>query len=414
MQRISTYMPNDDMQYSLRLRQVRMNELQNRMAAQTRIKELRDDALAAARSTKYRSQITRLERFLDNNEKAQGRLGVAEQYLQSANAIVQRVRELAVQGANGTYTVEQKRMMAVEMNELLNELVDVANGRSGDGTTLFAGDAGLDVPFTTMKGNVAGADGQVITSVRYVGGPARNITEISQNAYLNTTFSGGEVFWAEQQEIMTDTNAVSYVVTSDSAILIDGTRIELRAGDNIYAIIAAINDSDAAVKASLDPVNNSLVVRSTYPHQLRIEDVEGSSVLKDLGVISDIGEPPYNYAPGTRVSGGSLFDMIIYVRDRLYNGETVNVGGAGLKGIDLGHRVLLGALADLGAKSERLDIVGSRLSHEIPEVQRRDSEEVDLDLSQAILDLKMLEYSQQAALQTAGRILQRTLLDFLR
>ena len=61
-----------------------------------------------------------------------------------------------------------------------------------------------------------------------------------------------------------------------------------------------------------------------------------------------------------------------------------------------------------------LEVIGDRLSYEIPEMINRNSKEVDLDLSEAIMDLKMYEYTHKAALQTAGRILQPTLLDFLR
>lgn len=414
MLRISTHMSSDDMQYHLRLRQSEMNRLENQIAEQTRIQELRDDPVAAAHSTKYQSHIARLERFVENGGKVQDRLAITEQYLQSGNEILQRIRELTVQGANGTYTGEQKKMMAVEMNELLNEFVEIANARSGDGTALFAGDANSDRPFSVLTGNIEGADGRLITSVRYNGGAARNAAEISEGSYIASSVSGGDVFWAENQEIMTDVDAAEYVVRADSFVLIDGVQVDLKAGDNVYAIMAKINDSDAAVKASLDPVNNSLTLISTYPHQMRIEDGQGGTVLQDLGVLSGIGSPPYNYASEARVSGGSAFDMIIYVRDRLFEGETINVGGAGLKGIDKAHQQLLSSLADLGTRSERLGVVESRLNAEIPEMMQQNSREVDLDLTQALVDLKELEYAHTAALQTASQILQPTLLDFLR
>ena len=414
MTRISTYRPNDDMQYYLRRQESRMNELQNGIASQSRIDDLRDDPLAAAHSVKYQSHITRLERYLNNNAKVQGKIQIASQYLQSANELMHRVRELAVQGANGTYNDEQRKMMAVEVNELLNELVEVANARYGDGTTMFSGDANRDQPFVSLRGNVAGADGQVLTSVLYTGGAANNRAEISEGGYIGTNVSGAEVFWAENQEVFTDVNATEFVVRSDSSVFIDGTEVELRAGDNVYAVIAKINESDAAVKAGLDPVGNSLVLRSTFPHQLRLEDGQGSSVFQELGVVSGMGEPPYNYAAESRVAGGSVFDMVIYLRDRLFSGETLQVGGAGLKGIDQAQNNLLTALAELGSRSERLGITESRIATELPELISLNSQEVDLDLTQAIIDLKALEYSHRAALQAAGRILPQTLLDFLR
>jgi flagellar hook-associated protein 3 FlgL len=75
---------------------------------------------------------------------------------------------------------------------------------------------------------------------------------------------------------------------------------------------------------------------------------------------------------------------------------------------------LLGTLAELGAKDERLSTVASRIAWELPELQHMEAAETGLDLAGAITDLKMLEYSHKAALQTAGRILQPTLLDYLR
>jgi flagellar hook-associated protein 3 FlgL len=59
-------------------------------------------------------------------------------------------------------------------------------------------------------------------------------------------------------------------------------------------------------------------------------------------------------------------------------------------------------------------MVEKRLISEIPETVKMDAQEVDLDMAEAITNLKMLEYTHKAALQTAGRILQPTLLDFLR
>ncbi len=414
MQRISTNMPNDDMQFHLRIREWKMNELQNKMAEQTRIANLRDDPAAASHSVRYQSLLERLGKYTDNIGALQSNYKLTEDYLRSANDLVHRIRELAVQGANGSYSKDQKQIMAVEVNQFLNELVEVANGRSADGQAMFSGDKIDSLPFRILKGNVPGADGQVITGVLYSGGMAHNGVEISEGSFAPSGFAGNQVFWAEPNEVMADVDATSYVVTGDSSILIDGVRIDLKAGDNVYAIMAKINDSSAAAKASLDPVNNSLVIQSTTPHQLWLEDGDNGTVLNDLGMISSNLKPPYNISPDARTSGGSLFDMIIFLRDQLYNGETIDVGGAGLKGIDIGQGNLLASLADIGSRYERLDQVENRLSVVIPDITERNSKEVDIDITKAITDLKMYEYTHKAALGVAGRILQPTLLDFLR
>ena len=415
MKRISTNMTNDDMQYHLRIREYKMNELQNKMGEQTRVRELRDDPVAAAHSVRYQSHLYRLRRFVENADTVQSNHRVAEAYIDSTNDIIHRVREIAVQGANGTYSTEEKRMMGEEVNQLLNQIIEYANARSGDGTSIFSGDKNQGLPYRVLSANVQGAQGQVVSSVEYTGTIGVKMAEVSEGSYVQANFPGNRIFWAENQQLFSDVEAVQYVVQSDSSILVDGESIDLKAGDNVHAIIAKINDSGSAVRASLDPVQNSLLLETTFPHQLWLEDAAGGTVLTDLGVVSGPGDrPPHNIAPDARLAGGSLFDMIIHLRDRLYHGDTLEIGGSALKGIDNAQSNLLHALAHLGAQDERLDIVRSRLENEIPEVIQKNSNQMDLDMTQAIMDLKMLEYTHKAALQTAGRILQPTLLDYLR
>jgi flagellar hook-associated protein 3 FlgL len=106
--------------------------------------------------------------------------------------------------------------------------------------------------------------------------------------------------------------------------------------------------------------------------------------------------------------------MVIYLRDRLYEGDTLEIGGGALKGIDLAQDKLVSTISELGAQDERIQVALRRMESEIPELQEQNSKETDLDLEEAIIELKRLQQAQQAALGTAGRIIQPTLLDFLR
>lgn len=415
MYRISTHLTNNDMQFWARRREFEMNQLQNKMSSQTRIQNLRDDPLAAAHSTRYQSYQTRLERFRDNIEYAQDNYRVSETYMKQTVDIMQRIREIAVQGANGTYTTEDRQKMATEVNQLLNELVQLANGRNADGKSIFAGTKTQAEPFRAIKGNVDGAAQPLITDVQYIGNIEQNKTEIAEGSFIEMNFPGNEVFWAENQQLFSTTDATNYQVQEDSTIRIDGVDIRLNQGDNIHAIISKINDSEAAVQARLDPVQSSLVLETTSPHQMWLQEGEGGTVLQDLGVLAD-GEnpPPQNVAASADVFGGSVFDMVINLRDRLFEGDTIDIGGSALRGVDDGLNNALSSLASLGAKDARLQTVYTRTEREIPQVAELNSEEVDLDMTKAATDLRMLEYTHRAAIGTAGRILQQTLLDFLR
>ncbi len=146
-----------------------------------------------------------------------------------------------------------------------------------------------------------------------------------------------------------------------------------------------------------------------------MEPAEGTALV-DMGLLTDSGgtKPPANWHADAVVTGGSLFDQGLALRDALLEGNHERVGGAIVGGLDKGLDSLLRNLADLGAKTERLDITSSRLGEEKGALADWKSSLADLDLTEAITEMSMLEYTQKAAYQVAGKILQPTLMDFLR
>lgn len=415
MKRISTNMPNTDMQFYMREREYRMNSVQNKMAGQTRILNLRDDPISASHAVRYQSGIHRLEQFSKNVEYAQGNLKITEDKVREAVEILQRIREISVQGGNGTYGKDDLKAMGMEVNQLLNQLVEIANARNGDGTTLFSGDKTSSLPFRAVMGNVGGMGEGVVTQVEYVGTITENRVEVTDGAYIRMNYPGNKIFWAENQQLYSAVDATEYVQREDTKIFIDGVGIDLKAGDSIHAIMAKINDSEAPVRARLDPIRGSLVLESTTPHQIWLQDAPEGKVLQELGLLRDgTTPPPSNLDPTVRTFGGSVFDMVIKLRDDLFKGNAMEVGGRGLRGIDNALNSLLATLGDIGAQGKRLEYTYARLQTEIPDMKELYSQTKDLDMTAAIVDLKLMENTHKAALSTAARILQPTLLDFLR
>jgi flagellar hook-associated protein 3 FlgL len=305
--------------------------------------------------------------------------------------------------------------MSTEVDELLKELILNANATGPDGTSLFSGTRSNTTAFDIVYGSVEGSGDMLITSVNYNGNVESKNIEVDEGQYLETTSSGNRIFWAEQQALYSMRNAGSYIVQEDSIISVDGKQIKLKAGDNVYAIIAKINDSGAAVKANLDPVTNGLTLRTTDSRQLWLEDLNGGNTLNELGLIKDSGQrPPNNINPTANLSGGSLFDSVIALRDAMLVGDQETIGGRALGTIDLGISSLTASLAESGAKFERAEQNLARISNEILNVNGMISREGDLDITQAITDLKMLDYVQQATMSTAAKMYKNTLLDFVR
>jgi len=415
MRRVSTDMPNTDMQYYLRRQEDNLHNLQTQIATGTKLNQLRNDPLAAAHTVRYESYLARLERFEANTLYAVDHFNQVDIYLQRAVDVMQRIRELAVTGANGAFTKDDTRAMGIEVNELLKELVSIANTVGPDGKQLFAGDKAFTEPFRVIEGTVEGGGETLVVNVEYRGaGPARR-AEISDGTYTELDIGGGEAFWAERMQIFSGTDASAWRALQDGAFYVDGYEVAVRAGDTLPAIVAKINESGAAVKASIDPDTRGLMLTGTTAHLIKMEDKQGSSTLEELGVIQFNNDPSApNWAPGARVAGGSVFDMVIRLRDALYRADQAFIGGLGVGGIDNALQNMEARLTEIGSRQERATVTWARLNQEIPNVTSMLARESSVNMIDAATDLSMMDLAHNAALQTAAKILPTTLLDFLR
>lgn len=414
MTRISSQMNNNNTQSSLRLQESRLNRANNQIGSQHRIQSLRDDPIAAGHLVRYQSYLGRVKQFEKNALTLSDQFQVREGYMTDSLDIMQRVRELAVTGANGIYNKEDMSNMATEVDELLKALIQNANAVSADGNSIFAGTNTKATAFDIEMGNVEGSGVPLIQNVRYNGNIDVNLVEVDEGKYLQNDNAGVKTFWAENQQIFGGRDASGWQASSDTVISVDGVDIQIKQGDNLYALVAKINDSGAAVKASVDPVRNSLNLATTDARQLWLQDKEGSA-LQELGIIKDSSQlPPYNLGEGTRVSGGSMFDTVIAFRNALLAGDQESIGGRVLGALDKGIDSLVTRIAKSGSEYERAQLNATRSSKLALDVTQMVSREGDLDFTKAITDLKMLDYTNQATLSQAGKMYSSTLLNYMR
>lgn len=414
MRRISSGMNNADTQMHLRLQESKLNKATNKMGSQRRIHELRDDPIAAGHLVRYQSFLSRVENFEKNALTLSDQFVLSEGYMSNSLDVMQRVREIAVTGANGIYTKDDMRDMAMEVDELLKELVQNANAVSSDGNSIFAGTNTKSSAFDVEMGTVQGSAVPLISNVKYNGTIDMNKVEVDERKYLSVDNAGNRTFWAEQQQLFGGRDVSAWQASADSTISVDGVAINIKAGDNVYALASKINDSGAAVRAKIDPVTRGLNLETTDARQLWLSDVNGS-VLSDIGIIKDASQkPPYNIGNSVRVSGGSMFDTVIALRDALLKGDTEEVGGRVLGALDSGIASLVTRIAKSGSQYERAQLNAQRNSATAMNVTQQISREGDLDITKAITDMKMLDYTYQATLSNAGKMFNSTLLNYMR
>ena len=131
-----------------------------------RINSAADDASGLAVSEKMCSQIRGLNQASRNVMNGVSMLQTAEGYMQSTTDILQRIRELAVQSANGIYSDEDRAMLQTEVEQLVSEVDRISQTAEFNGMTLLSGrfaedgiklqvGANTDQNFTVKLGNMS-------------------------------------------------------------------------------------------------------------------------------------------------------------------------------------------------------------------------------------------------------------------
>ncbi|GAU75672.1 flagellar hook-associated protein FlgL [Fusibacter sp. 3D3] len=136
--RVTNTMLIKDMLWNANRNLVSMSEKQTQLSTGKRIHRPSDDPVGITKVLKYQSDISELEMFKTNAKDAQGVLDMTESALTGIKDMLQRIRELAVQSANGTLTDEQTSKVAAEVEQLKKELI-ISGNSSMAGKYLFSG-----------------------------------------------------------------------------------------------------------------------------------------------------------------------------------------------------------------------------------------------------------------------------------
>jgi flagellin len=110
-----------------------------KLASGERITRGGDDASGLAVSEKMRSQIRGLKQAAKNIENGISFIQTTEGYLQEDQDILHRIRELAVQSANGIYTPEDRMQIQVEISQLVDEVDRVGSHAQFNGYNMLTG-----------------------------------------------------------------------------------------------------------------------------------------------------------------------------------------------------------------------------------------------------------------------------------
>lgn len=232
-----------------------------KLASGLRINSAADDASGLAVSERMRTQIRGLRQAEQNAQNGLSFTQVADGALSQVNEILQRVRELSVQAANGIYSIQDRQAIQMEVSQLVDEVDRISSQAQFNRQKLFAGNfaKGGDDPLYFH----VGADmNQRIRA--YIGTMSTRSLGLVDNQNRRITLS-------------TPTNANTSLGTVDTAIDqlnmeraglgSQGNRLEITLGSildtytNLMAAESRIRDADMA-REYIEYTRNSMLLQS--------------------------------------------------------------------------------------------------------------------------------------------------------
>jgi len=293
-----------------------MDKEQNDLSTGVKIHRPSDDPVLVARSLKIHTDIAENEQFTRNVDDAYSWLDKTETSLKELNNVLQRVRELSVQAANGVLNAEDTQKIQSEVEQLKEHMVKIGNDT-------------------------------------YIG---RHI------------FSG----FKTDEKYLNDDGTTALTTTA-------GQKIEYQVG--VSAKVAV--------------------------------NVTGDQVFGELVVVLDENGDPVVDGDGNPVKKNEMFKTMDDLIGAMKNGDNGKISNL-LGDLDKNIENLLQVRGEVGAKMNTVEVIKDRAEEMTLNFTSLLSKTEDTDMGEAVMKLNILESVYKASLSIGARVIQPTLVDFLR
>jgi len=128
--------------------QQKLAQLQHQISSGVRLNKPSDDPAAASRVLELEQDVSVNLQYQANINLAEQRLVQQDSVMKSYANLLNRVRELAIQGNNGPLDPASRNAIAGELDQRLSELYSLTNTTDANGDYLFAGFQNANLPFT--------------------------------------------------------------------------------------------------------------------------------------------------------------------------------------------------------------------------------------------------------------------------
>lgn len=254
----------------------------SKLASGMRINSAADDATGLAVSEKMRTQIRGLRQAERNVEDGMSFVQTAEGFMEQTTEMLQRVRQLSIQAANGIYTDQDRVLIQVEVSQLVDEIQRIAEQAEFNRQQLLTGkysrEGGPDNSMFFHMG--ANKDQRESIHIRTMTAKALGLTDGNDKPFSLSTPQGANELIGRVDD------ALSKVVKTRGDLGAYGNRLEvaakslMNAYENVQSSESRIRDTDMA-EEMVEYIKSSILME-TGTIMLAHANLRPQSVLKLL------------------------------------------------------------------------------------------------------------------------------------
>lgn len=250
--------------------QVTQNNLANsiqKLSSGYKINSAKDNASGLAIAYKMNAQIRALDRASQNALDGVSVVETAEGELNEVHSMLQRMRELSVQAANDTYSLDDRETIQAEIDQLRDEIDRLAE------STEFNGQPLLDGTYDTRA--YANADGVTVKNVSdsVVAGDYKMMVTALATKHVCTT------------------QMVTGTIQNEGSFMINGVSVDLKVGDTAVQVYEKLRDIGEAAGVNVTDEGGTLKFEAKEYGSSEKVDLGWSESLNEVfGMPTDINE----------------------------------------------------------------------------------------------------------------------------
>lgn len=248
----------------------RLAQLQEQSSSLKTMSRASDDPARAGNAMAVRAEQRATAQYTRNADNADGWLTTLDNALGSSTNILNKVRDLTVQGSNaGTMSTAAKEAIAVQIDGLREDLLKEANS-TYLGRTVFAGNSLSGTAFDSTGVYTSGTTGAASVERR-----------VGADSTVRVDANGGDVFGTGTASVFALLDSISLALRADPAVSVSAYLADL--DKNITTVIGARADVGAR-QARIETAAASLVSQkgTLEAQRVQLEDVDLATVILDL------------------------------------------------------------------------------------------------------------------------------------